>query len=118
MDQVQKTCCNCKISQPITEFGKLKATKDGHRYDCKSCRKAYRLQNKEKIKDKNTAYHNKNKDVVNTKHKIRWNENKDRYNEQRKEYRQRSEIKEHIRIKNSEYLPIKRPKSKRDDKQI
>jgi hypothetical protein len=34
-----KKCCVCNIEKPLTDFGLLKSTKDGHRYDCKDCKR-------------------------------------------------------------------------------
>jgi hypothetical protein len=33
-----KRCSKCGIEKPLTEFHKLKQSKDGHRPDCKTCR--------------------------------------------------------------------------------
>ena len=45
-----KKCCVCNIEKPLTDFGLLKSTKDGHRYDCKDCKRERsandRLKNK------------------------------------------------------------------------
>ena len=32
-----KRCCRCKEIKPLSEFGSLKQSKDGHRFDCKPC---------------------------------------------------------------------------------
>ena len=45
----QKHCCKCKMLLELSNFGKLKNTPDGYRYDCKDCRKQYRLNNAEQI---------------------------------------------------------------------
>lgn len=37
----QKTCIRCKQTKPITEFGRLKNTKDGMNPRCKSCLREY-----------------------------------------------------------------------------
>lgn len=54
-----KKCCACNIEKPLTEFGSLKSTKDGHRYDCRDCKRERsakdRLKNK-KPKKKNYSY--------------------------------------------------------------
>ena len=107
-----KTCCKCKIALPLTNFGKLKASKDGHRYDCKGCRKQYRDDNKVHIKAKNSKYYAANKEQLNNANRERQIVNRDRYNEQRKEYRSRDDVKAHIAQKNKEYLPIKKAKIK------
>lgn len=107
-----KRCYKCGETQPLTEFGLLRSAKDGHRYDCKSCRKKYRVENKEHTKQKNTTYYDANKERLNEANRKRQIENKDRYNAQRKIYRHRPEVKAHIQQKNKEYLPIKKEKIK------
>lgn len=109
---MQKICCKCKGCKNINEFGKLKSSKDGLRYDCNDCRKIYSKENKEYIKIKNKEYYNDNKILLNDKNKEYRIINIININEQRKEYRNRPEIKEHIKLKNKEYLPIKKEKIK------
>ncbi len=103
-----KTCSNCKQQLKLEMFGKLASTKDGLRYDCKLCRKAYRAANKDIIKVKNQNYYKENKTQLNISNRARWNKNKDIYNAQRFEYRNREEVKLHIQQKNKEYLPKKK----------
>lgn len=110
MDEVKKTCCKCKIEQPLSCFGVLKSTKDGLRYDCKICRTQYQNQRQEHIKKKNQEYFQANKDLLLTKAKKYRIENKEQIKEQRREYRSRN--KEHIRAKNKEYLPTRKQKIK------
>jgi len=59
-----KICCKCKLDQPLENFGKLSSSKDGHRYDCKQCRKEYRDTNKEIIKEKQRIYYENNKETL------------------------------------------------------
>jgi len=92
-----KACCKCKIVQPINNFGKLKSTKDGLRYDCKDCRREFRLNNKEHIQSKHKEYYAANKESLDQKARIRWNDNKDRYNKLRYEYRKREDVQKHNR---------------------
>lgn len=105
-----KTCYKCKLEQEICNFGKLKSSKDGYRYDCKNCRKEYRENNKENIKNKQKEYYLENKNILLEKNKEYRIENKDKINNQRKEYRNRPDVKEHVKQKNKEYLPIKKQK--------
>lgn len=105
--RMEKVCCKCKIVRCLSEFGKLKTSSDGLRYDCKMCRKEYRLKNKDVISEKLKKYYNENKDTYLQKSKLYRTENSDKINQQRKEYRNRPEIKDHIKQKNKEYLPIK-----------
>ena len=107
-----KRCCKCKIEKEISEFGKLKNSPDGFRYDCKLCRKNYRDINKVIINDKLKKYYFDNKETLLIQNKKYREENMTKINEQRKEYRERLEVKEHIKIKNKEYLPVKKQKIK------
>jgi hypothetical protein len=109
-DLSMKLCCKCKQQKPATEFGKLKTSPDGLRYDCKHCRKEYRDKNIAKIKEKQREYYNANKDTLLAKNAIYRENNRDVINEQRSEYRSRPEIKLHVKQKNKEYLPIKKEK--------
>lgn len=36
-----KECNKCNVSKPLTEFYKDKSKKDGHRHECKQCKKMY-----------------------------------------------------------------------------
>lgn len=51
-----KKCCNCGEMKTLQEFGRLKGSKDGYRYDCKLCKRErsrlYRLKNKKPKKEK------------------------------------------------------------------
>jgi len=109
---MEKKCCKCKLSLEITNFGKLKSSPDGLRYDCNICRKKYREQNKKQIQEKQKSYYKTNKDILLEKNKQYRLDNNEKINSQRKEYRNREEIKEHIKQKNKEYLPIKKEKIK------
>jgi hypothetical protein len=44
MDSIpHKRCTQCGVDKPLTEFHSDTKRKDGHVYDCKACRRAYRL---------------------------------------------------------------------------
>jgi len=107
-----KRCCKCKIEKEISEFGKLKNSPDGFRYDCKLCRKTYRVNNRNIINDKLKNYYLENKETLTVQNKKYREENKTKINEQRKEYRNRPEVKEHVKLKNKEYLPVKKQQIK------
>jgi hypothetical protein len=109
---ITKICCGCKLEKEINNFGSLKSSKDGYRYDCKNCRKNYRINNCEEIKKKQHDYYRKNKEILLNKNKKYREENSTIINNQRKEYRNRPEVKEYTRLKNKEYLPIKKEKIK------
>jgi hypothetical protein len=105
-------CCKCKKEQSIEQFGKLKSSKDGLRYDCKTCRKEYRAQNRDTINAKLCDYYKANRDDLLVRNKQYREQNKDAINQQRKEYRNREVVKEHIKEKQKEYLPIRKEKIK------
>ena len=109
---ITKKCSKCKLELEITNFGKLKESKDGYRYDCKNCRKEYRNTNKVLIKIKQNEYYNENKDILLEKNKKYRQQNSTIINNQRKEYRSRPEVKEYLKKKNKEYLPIRKEKIK------
>jgi transposase-like protein len=106
--RMDKVCYKCKTPQPLSEFGKLKSSTDGHRYDCKGCRKQYRENNKQAIQEKQHTYYAKEKDNLLVKNKEYRQSHEEEIRAQRKAYRERPEIKQHIQEKNREYLPIRK----------
>ena len=109
---MSKLCYKCNTERSIDQYGKLKSSPDGLRYDCKICRKQYREQNKESITLKMKEYYNNNKSNLLVKNKEYRLINKNNIQHQRKEYRNRDEIKTHIKQKQKEYLPIRKEKIK------
>lgn len=59
-----KTCSKCKSELPIEEFHKDRTHPDGHRYQCKNCRKEYQIKNKEKARARARAYRRNNLDKI------------------------------------------------------
>jgi hypothetical protein len=63
-----KICCRCKIEQNISEYTKLKRTKDGLNNSCKTCVKKksaiYYLNNKDKVVVQCRRWMKKNRDKV------------------------------------------------------
>jgi hypothetical protein len=107
---MEKICCKCKIKQPLNNFGLLKSSSDGLRYDCKQCRKQYRQLNKDAIKEKQNAYYQNNKEILLEKNKIYRQNNIAQIKIQRKEYRNREDVKKRIKKKNNDYKPIRNRK--------
>ena len=105
--RMEKICCKCKVVICLSEFGNLKNSPDGLRYDCKVCRKNYREEKRDVINEKCKEYYKNNKNAHLEKCKEYRNENNEKINQQRKEYRNRHDVKEHIKAKNKEYLPIR-----------
>ena len=85
-----KVCSKCKEEKNICEFYKRNETKDGYRSDCKICFNEkclmYRLNNKEKIKNRQKEYFQKNKQS-HLKKKQNWRKNNpEEYKTQNKNY--------------------------------
>ena len=59
-----KTCPKCGETKDVGEFVKDKSKKDGLAGNCKSCKKAYREANKEKIAERQRAYQEANKEKL------------------------------------------------------
>jgi hypothetical protein len=47
-----KKCTKCKVAKPFSEFYKAVDKKDGYRFHCKSCSKAYYQENRVEKLDK------------------------------------------------------------------
>jgi hypothetical protein len=109
---MEKVCCKCKTSRDISDFGILKNSPDGLRYDCKICRKEYREANLDVINSKLKDYYKKNKETHLEKSKEYRKINIEAINKQRKEHRALPEIKERIKKKNKEYLPKRKEQIK------
>lgn len=107
-----KKCCVCKIEKSLEHFGKLTSSRDGFKYDCKDCRKEYRITNNSRIQEKNKKYYEDNKDRLLIQNRDYRENNKNTISEQRKEYRNREENKVRIKQKNKDYLPIRKMKIK------
>jgi hypothetical protein len=82
-----KVCNKCKVEKELNEFHKRLSSKDGLNETCKSCKKLYHLNNKEKFIEKSKLWVKNNKDK-----RINWlkeNKNKvlitaSKYNKERK----------------------------------
>lgn len=104
-----KICCKCHQEKPIGEFYKDKYSKDGFRYECKSCcklynepyKKQYRSKNIEKIKQQKRKHYIKNEDKISLYHKQWYIKNKERILLKRKQHY--SEHKEKIKINVKQY---------------
>lgn len=108
-----KKCCKCKIEKDVYNFGNLKNTPDGLRYDCKDCRKFYRENNKSNIQIKQKEYYETNKNDLLIRNKEYRAINFIKINNQRQTYRNKPEVKQHIKVKNKEYLPIRKQNIKK-----
>lgn len=59
-----KVCSKCALSRPISDFSKDKSKKDGHRPECRDCRKAYYGANRQAILSQKRDYYQANIDEV------------------------------------------------------
>lgn len=57
-----KICSKCGQDKPLSEYNKHKANKDGLQYQCNSCRLEYRINNRNKIREKDRLYYHKTVD--------------------------------------------------------
>lgn len=60
---MEKTCSKCGEIKFLTEFGKDRKSKDGHRADCNVCRKSYleKPENRLKAREASRKYAANNK---------------------------------------------------------
>ena len=73
---MKKKCPRCFNVFSIYLFCKDSTKKDGYDSICKSCRKEYRLKNKDKEKERHKQYREKNKDKEKERHKKYYVKNK------------------------------------------
>lgn len=66
-----KQCSKCKEYKLLTYFNKCNTVLIGKSSHCKKCQKAWRDQNKDKVKACQKAWRDKNKDKIN-KYKKAW----------------------------------------------
>ena len=78
-----KACSKCKVKKDFSEFGRLTASKDGYRSECKICIKQYRSEKSEYIIEYRKKYAIKNKE----NRKLYKLINKDKIREQDRKYR-------------------------------
>jgi hypothetical protein len=100
-----KVCIKCNIEKELDHFGKRVDSKDGHRNDCKECRKEfndrYREDNKDTLKEYKKKYREENKEIIAQNGKIYREENKEIIAQNGKIYRE--ENKEVLKEKSKKY---------------
>ena len=89
-----KICTKCKMEKDFSEFGKNKKSKDGLRYDCRTCRTEYYHNNLESINEARQIYNLVNSDKIKQKRKEHYQKNATSMSERNKKYRelQREEL--------------------------
>jgi len=80
-----KICITCKIEQPLVNFNKDKKRADGLDYVCRSCKRIYYKQNRNKILNQSKIYYQNNTEIKTAYIKSWQLENKDYINTQRRE---------------------------------
>ena len=83
-------CGKCHKVKVVSEFSKRKNNKDGVHPRCKDCRKEYRKQNADKIKEQNAEYRKQNKDKKAEYDKQYRKQNADREKERVTEWRKQN----------------------------
>ena len=79
-----KTCITCKIEQPLVNFNKDKKRADGVDYVCRSCKKIYYKQNRDKMLNQAKTYYQNNTETKNAYIRAWRLENKDHINAQQR----------------------------------
>ena len=83
-----KVCKSCGEKKPLSEFYKEKRMKDGHFNQCKSCRKEWYHENKEKAKENMKKWREENKQKRKEYMKKYQKENREKIKEYQKEWRE------------------------------
>lgn len=65
--QNSKVCTICNTEKLINEFNKRKTTKDGYRFDCKTCQSNKQKEYRKNNPESNKSYQKLNKDILNIK---------------------------------------------------
>ena len=78
-----KTCKGCGKTKPLHEYHKQKTSPDGHRPQCKECRKGH-TKEKEQNRIRRREHYKANKESENKKSRQYWSENKEKISASRK----------------------------------
>ena len=81
-----KKCSKCNKEQELTEFNKNKATADGLQTQCKSCKKAYRKANKNRIAAYGKTYYENNREKMCAQNKTNYENNREERIAKNKDY--------------------------------
>jgi len=117
-----KKCTKCEEVKGLGFFWKNSARKDGYMSICKSCRKQYYLENKERIAELTKQFYQENKERILERNKQWYQENKDHRAEYCKQYRKEnkeriSERKKQYRQENKERLSERQKQYDQENKE-
>lgn len=71
-----KYCKKCDTDKPESEFSKHKGREDGLQHSCKSCARAYQIENADNISARTRQYYLDNKDTISVIRREHYEENK------------------------------------------
>ena len=113
-----KVCTKCNEDKPLSEYGKRKDSKDGHRNDCKVCRnaekKAYYEANREKVLATEKARYEANREEILAEKKAYREANREEIAARKKAYREVS--REKVAAANKAYYEANREKLKAESR--
>lgn len=70
----EKTCCGCKETKPVSEFGRDVHKKDKRTSRCRACHAQYYRANKEAVAKRQARYYLANRErllAANKRHRLR-----------------------------------------------
>jgi hypothetical protein len=105
-----KRCTKCGINKPLEMFDKMSKSKDGYRWKCKSCRKKYRKENKDKIAAGKKRHYEANKDSILAKNRQKRIDNHDHIIEVERKNRNKPENKVKKKLQDKKYYENNKPK--------
>jgi hypothetical protein len=89
----KKVCSKCKEEKEVCEFNKNTSRKDGYHYQCRSCSKLWKLNNREHVLEYNKNYNQKNKEKL-TGYKKKWEQsNSEKISNFQKKYKEKNKEK-------------------------
>jgi len=81
-----KRCYKCKGVKEKSEFNKDRSTKDGHDNMCRLCKKEYRENNREAIREQKKEYYKNNREAIRERDRERYKNNREAMLKRQKEY--------------------------------
>lgn len=94
---MKKKCGHCHIEKELSEFSKNRSAKSGYGSYCKKCEKEYREKHREERAALWKEYSAKHREALRIKDRFRYKLNPEKEKARHKEYKSRSEVREHNR---------------------